>query len=185
MVHVHALVSRDLDLDVLLADVSLSPQQRHDIVVLAICQIQYEAERRMRRSGPQKRAMGLLRSFLSPEQQRQLSCAKSFFVRGSAGGLYRLIPRTGNVELVEKHGKRWYVRDSYCLHDDEKAAADGRRLPPADLSLQHMLWLVAGEETFLATANASSRRDIFWNGDWARELREAARERDAVRERVA
>ena len=176
MDYVHRLLRGELDTDMLRTDPTIERQQYRDIVVLALYELEFRAERRMSRSGPQRKAMSLLRSFLTETQRRNLRSSKCFLAQGSNGGIYRLTPRMGTTQRVEKHRNRWYVTFSFCLHDDAAAAADGKRVPPADLSLQHLLLLSADEDAFLTKANITAR-DLMWNGDWHRRLRAARQER--------
>jgi hypothetical protein len=121
--------------------------------------------------GPQHRALKFLRSLLSPEQRKQLRAWKGFYVTAPSGRQYRLWPQTGNVERVTTHGKRRYKAFRFCLHDDP--GPDGKRVPPADLSIAHMLWLTVDEAGFLEKANATDTRDQLWNRAYLRRLREA------------
>jgi len=138
--------------------------------------VAHEKRRRTRRRG-QRRAMRLLRTFLSAEQRRTVASGGRFLVVGSLGGVYRLHPHHGAVERVERHGRHWFATVSYCLHDD------GREMPPADLALAHMLWLLSDEAQFLAVANARPMMSELWNGEYLRRIREA-RARRALAPRV-
>jgi len=165
---------------VLAAIMALPPRQRSDAITLARYEAEYREERRRVRTTPHRTAIGLLHSFLSPAQQHQLRTNKYFHVRGSSGGVYRLVPRTGVVQRIEKHGSRWYWLVTYCLHDYAEDAADKKRLPSGDLSLQHMLLLQADEPAFLATANISTHHQrLLWDPEWQRILREADERRRA------
>lgn len=123
-------------------------------------------ERRKRRGGGQRRAMRLLRSWLTLAQAQQLR-AGAFRVRGSAGGWYRLWPGVGHAERVERHGRYWYTCGGYCLHEE------GHVLPPADRTLAHLLLLRTDEPAFIAEANLTKRGvwgDQLWNGAYRRRL---------------
>jgi hypothetical protein len=147
-----------------------SEPEQHSVFALCL----YELERRDRaRREAQRRALRLLRSWLPPAQVEQFQRSRCFTVTGSAGGRYRLHPDTGTTQRVERHGKRDYAVESYCLHPPDQ------RLPPADISLAHYLLLVTDEPRFLALANAYSCRDRLWNGDYLRRLRAARREGQA------
>ncbi len=122
-----------------------------------------------RRSGPQRVAMRLLRSLLSADQRASLRRSKSFLVIASSGRAYRLWPALGSTELVTRHGTRWYVLLRYCLHDDR--SDPGLAMPPADLSVAHLLLLLADEDGFRAEANARHARDQLWNPDYLRRVR--------------
>jgi len=57
---------------------------------------------------------------------------------------------------------------SYCLHDPEN------ELPPADVTIGHLLLLRTDEPRFLRLANATDARGPgcgLWNGDWLRRVR--------------
>jgi hypothetical protein len=159
---------------------SLTERQWRDVVALALYEVEYREARKRRRSAAQRRAMTLLRSFLTSVQLAQLDRSGSFRTRGSAGGVYRLYPRAGSVNRVEQHGKQWYWTHTYCLHDFGENAPDKRRLPPADLTIQHLLWLRADEPMFLATANATENRHLMWSAEWRRQVRDARAERAAA-----
>lgn len=153
-------------------------QEGQDVMALAA----YEARRRrdarrLARSAKARcRAYRLLRLFLSPTQAEQLARCRHFEQAAASGRVYRLIPATGQVDEVERHGKRRYVIRSFCLHPDP-----WNEVPPADVSLAQLLLLVSDEEEFLRLANATERRsDTLWNGEWQRRLRSARREREAA-----
>ena len=116
---------------------------------------------------PQRTAMQLLRSLLSPNQRAELTRGGNVVVRGSEGGTYRILPRFGHVERVTRNGRRWFVAERYCLHDVQ----DDDAMPPADLSIAHMLILLSDEPEFLRLANANDARDQLWNGEYLRRLR--------------
>lgn len=123
--------------------------------------------RRRWRTDAQRRACRLLRSLLTDAQKRELRRTGCFRVTTPGGSTYRLLPRRGHVERVERHGSRWFTRKSYCLHDEE----DAGKLPPADVTIGHLLLLTADEPRFLATANETARDDQLWNGDYLRRMR--------------
>lgn len=125
---------------------------------------------------PQQRAMELLMSFLTDSQQRQLRRCRYFVATGSDGGVYRFNPRLGATAQVTRHGKRWFVKKIFCLHDDQ--ANPREAMPPADLSLAHLLLLRSDEAEFHRLANVRDARDQLWNGDYQRRIREARRERE-------
>ena len=75
---------------------------------------------------------------------------------------------------MTRHGRRWFVRRHFCLHEQSLLVLP---MPPADLALTHLLWLLADEQEFLRLANATDRRDMLWNGQWRRRLRAAQLER--------
>lgn len=115
---------------------------------------------------PQQKAMRLLRKFLSASQRTQLKRGKAFVVVAPSGHAYRLHPKTGSVAQVTTHGRRQFAAVRYCLHDDPEG-----KMPPADLSLAHMLLLLSDEAAFLATANFRTARDQLWNGEYLRRMR--------------
>jgi hypothetical protein len=151
---------------------------RDEYATIAVLWAYAESMRRRRaveRSRPQRTAMRLLRSLLSTEQLRQLR-SKSFVVVAPSGNRYRLWPRTGQVERIELHGRKWFAVWSYCLHDDP--GDDGQRMPPADLSLAHMLHLLTDEAAFLREANATPAQDQLWNRDYLARRRVIRAERE-------
>lgn len=129
----------------------------------------YATSRRKRSDrAAQRRAMTLLRSLLSNAQRASLDHTTSFLVRAPSGATYRLSPRHGYVDHVARHGTRWYAQHAFCLHGSEGPD----QIPPADLTIAHLLLLLADEERFLATANATTRNGQLWNRDYLRQLRE-------------
>lgn len=133
--------------------------------------VAYTLRMRRRRAHrePQRKAMRLLRRLLSPAQRAQLRRLRYFYATAASGATYRLDPRRGHAERVERHGPRgrWYVKRAYCLHDDQDADA----MPPADVTAAHLLLLMADEAAFLAEANESRRDDQLWNGEYLRRMR--------------
>lgn len=128
-----------------------------------------------RRGLPQKRAMRLLRSLLTDSQRWWLRHRRHFLVNGvSTGHVYRLHPYSGTIDRVTKHRTRWFVHTRFCLHDPDI------ELPPADVSVGHLLLLRSDEPRFLALANATDGRSMFWNGDWLRRVNRARRDRHAA-----
>lgn len=128
----------------------------------------YTQRKRIR--GPQRRALALLRGFLSTSQRSQLNTRHSFLVTANSGRTYRLDPRHGYAEEVSLHKTRWFAVRSFCLHDDRSDTSQA--MPLADLTLAHLLLLLADEAEFLRTANARSTRDMLWNRDYLRRLRQ-------------
>lgn len=114
----------------------------------------------------QRRAMRLLRSLLTPVQRATLRTRKEFLVVCPSGNVYRLYPRTGVVWRVDRHGKNWFVRTAYCIHEDKELG-----IPPADRTVAHLLLLLTDEDEFLQTANARDARDQMWNGEYLRKIR--------------
>jgi hypothetical protein len=132
--------------------------------------------REQRRDRPaQRRAMRLLRSLLPAPMRAELRRRRCFHVRAASGATYRLDPRIGLAERVERHGGRWYATRSFCLHD----ADDEGKMPPADRTVAHLLLLMADEPAFLATANATRCDDQLWNRDYLRRARRAPVHTDA------
>ncbi len=151
---------------------AITREEQDDIVLLRAYVYRVQRHRNRDRK-PQRTAMRLLRSFLSTTQTAQLRSNKAFLVETPSGKSYRLYPRMGTVEQVTRHGRSWFVFRRFCLHDDPDAS--GSRMPPADLSLAHMLLLLADEAEFLRLANASTARDQLWNGEYRRRLARARR----------
>lgn len=154
---------------------AVHPQDRRTLLDLITyelsCRREEEAQRR--RGPSQRRAHALLRSLISPAQNARLTRSRYFYVVGSAGGLYRLQPNRGMVWGCKRHGKNIYGHTSYCFHDPDNV------MPPADLTIGHMMWIMSDEAAFLEAANA---RDVFsttlWNGEWLSRL---ARKRKLLR----
>lgn len=164
MEHVRRLADGPLDgLDEAIrlwaTDERLNRLDRQDVLTLVAYDMEYREGKRIRRSSAQRRAMRLFKSFLSTEQQAQLRRSNGYrvFVRGSNGGIYRLNPRTASVHRVEQKGKRWEWTQGYCLHDYAEDNPGKNRLPPADVSLQHLLLLSADEPAFLEAAHVNER----------------------------
>lgn len=122
---------------------------------------------RKRWGAAQRKARRLLRHLLTPEQRMQLRRLRYFYATTPEGTTYRLDPRRGYAERVERHGRRWFAKRSYCLHDE----VDDGKMPPADVTTAHLLLLMADEATFLATANETRRDDQIWNRDYLRRMR--------------
>jgi hypothetical protein len=144
---------------------TITDDERNDLVALRA----YHRHLRdlERRKPAQAKARRLLRGLLSREQRRQLARLRYFYAIAPSGHVYRLDPRAGHVERVERHGRRWFAKESYCLHDDP----DENKMPPADVTIAHLLWLLADESAFLATANARRRDDQLWNRAYLQRFR--------------
>lgn len=122
-----------------------------------------------------RKAMRLLRGLLSDRQREQLRRRHySFTATGSDGGEYRLWPYWGTIERLERHGKYLISVETFCYHDPEG------ELPPADLSIAHMLLLSVDEGAFLKAANRTARIHQGWNGEWHQQLRAARQRRDEL-----
>lgn len=146
-------------------------QEQRDIWALAC----YEIRMRLRVGSPKatRRAYRLLRRFLTPSQQAELTRTRMFTVVGRSGRLYRLAPATGTVYEVERHGKHCFIIRSFCVHPDDAVI-----LPLADTTVAQLLLLSSDEDEFLRVAIAKDRRsDQLWNGEWMRRLRQARLER--------
>lgn len=127
-------------------DLALTDAECNEVRAWAI----YEMRWRAARLG-QKRALPLLRSYLTREQRRDLRRTRLFTITGSAGGVYRLCPHTGKVEGSHlRLGKRTYCTKVYCYHDPEAI------LPAADVTMGQMLLILTDEPAFLAEANVST-----------------------------
>lgn len=135
-------------------DALTTDEKRRVLVYVA-----YEAQRR-RRPENQKRAKKLLLSWLTDDQRDELRRREFFTVTGSEGGVYRLRPRNGHVERVEKHGKHWFAIARYCYHD----ALD--ECPPADNTLAHLMILSTDEGRFLREANVTHNRPQCWDSEY-------------------
>lgn len=142
--------------------------ERDDILALRGYVERMRAAREYLRGEAQRRAMALLRSLLTREQRRQIGREKCFTATAPSGNRYRFFPGTGAVVRITKHGSRWFRHTSYCVHDERD---DPDAMPPADLTVAHLLMIMADEPGFLATANARDMRDQLWNGDYLRRMR--------------
>lgn len=151
---------------------ALTEAERREVCVLAV----YELQRRHRPAN-QRTAMRLLRSWLTPQQARELSMRGHVTVVGSLGGVYRLRPQNALCERVERHGKNWYRVATYCYHDVDS------ELPAADVSLAQLLILATDEARFRAEANETKCWPECWDSEYMR--RRAAIRRGAVLERAA
>jgi hypothetical protein len=129
-------------------------------------------EQRRRRSGANRRAYKLLHSLLTEPQSAMLRRNGDFLTRGSAGGIYRLFPRLSAVWRVELHGSRYFWRAHACLHEHGEQV-----MPPADVTIGHLLWIRADEPGFIEAANWTVNT-MLWNGEWLRRLRLARLERE-------
>lgn len=122
---------------------------------------------RERHKPAQRKARRLLRSLLTPRQRAELRRLRYFYATTPGGATYRLDPRRGYAERVERHDRKWFVKRAYCLHDQ----CDEGKMPPADVTVAHLLLLLADEPAFLATANETRRDDQLWNGEYLRRMR--------------
>lgn len=92
-----------------------------------------------------KRAMRLLRSWLTPVQNHDLTTKEAFYVTSQIGRTYRITKGTvSNVELLSDDG-RTIMR--FCVQPAGAAAF------PGDVMLAQKLWLETDELDFLAKAN--------------------------------
>lgn len=103
---------------------------------------QWQRDREARAA--QERADALLRSLLTPRQQRQYEATHEICVRGSDRRRYRIKPsRVYNVVELDRAGKEVA---SWC-------AAPGENLPIEDVMAAQLLWLRADAPGFRAAAN--------------------------------
>lgn len=92
-----------------------------------------------------KRAMRLLRSWLTPEQNRDLTTKEAFYVTSQSGRTYRIAKGTvSNVELLGADG---CTTARFCVQPAGAAAF------PGDVMLAQKLWLETDELDFLVRAN--------------------------------
>lgn len=129
---------------------------------------EYERHRRRARHNPhQRKAMRLLMAWLPATAREELRRSRhSFSVVGSAGGTYRLYPRVGMTERVERHGRYFYRVGTFCYHDPEC------ELPSADITLAHAMLIQTDEPAFLASANETRRELLMWDRTYMRHMRE-------------
>jgi hypothetical protein len=134
----------------------------------------YEVRRRRRyKPVAQRKAMKLLRSLLSAEQKRSLRAGRYFYVTTKSGATFRFLPRSGFTERVERHGKHWFMKSHFCLHDAESSD----QMPPADIVVAHLLLINADEGKFLAMANEHASQSQLWDGEYMRRMRRHRMER--------
>ena len=146
----------------------MTPEDIREVTALTMYEVQNRGEYRAKRAKSQRRALNLLRSFLTPAQKKRLRDRSSFEVTGSAGGVYRLTPVTGTIYGLERHGKYWYGINRFCYHDTD------RQVPPADVTIGQMMLLLSDEPAFLAEAHVTNcRSECLWNGAWLRRLHQA------------
>lgn len=182
------LAAFEITTDELAAHPGLDDADRSQVLTLGLYIVQSRAiaERRAKLGGGQRRALRLLRTFLTPAQREQLGRNRAFVVALPSGRAYRLHPNTGWVARVERHGSRWVACATYCLHEPDlevipemPGAVTVPAIPPADRTIGHLLLLLADEARFLALANYTARRHGGWDGDWRRRLNRARAERAA------
>lgn len=138
-------------------------------------QIERQVSKKKRRKA-QSKALRVLRRYLSTGQLAGLRRKGEFYLTLPSGNTYRLDARRGRTEDVARHGKRYFVRRRFCLHEHSLLVLP---MPPADLALTHFLLLLADEQEFLSLANATNANDMLWHGPWLRRLREARLQRMA------
>jgi len=175
----HRIADEAIGVDEALDPAFVRASDRATIMALAEYELFSRRARRTLRSGPYRRAMRLLRGFLTEEQRRSLRNSGGFVVEGSAGGFYRLAPRFngGRVESVERRGSRYYMMQWFCIHPNE-------RVPAPDQTLGHLLLLREDETAFLVTANVAGTA---WRlrHDWRFSVRQRPIERLREERRAA
>lgn len=152
------------------------PKQREIVTLILYEMRRLQWEKVEEEQAPaQARALGLLRTLLTPAQLVRLRKTGWFYVTGSAGGVYRLRPETGAVLAVTRHGSRFYAHTRLCFHDPEGV------MPYADITLGQMLHLRTDEPAFLAEAIPTPLNSSLWDGAWLRTLRANRRARELTR----
>ena len=147
-----------------------------DMIELFIYERETINGRREQRNQAQRRARALLKSLLTPAQLAELKRRQYVTVVGSKGGVYRLHPRMGRVEGVDKHGSRWFARRGYCFH----FADPNSQLPKADICVGQLLLLSCDEDEFLSKANVKENTSMLWDGAWLKRLYAARRSRTQI-----
>lgn len=127
--------------------------------------------RQRKANGPQRRALRLFRSWLTPPELEEYRRRRHVTVRGTAGGRYRIRPSAGLTQRVERHGSRDFAKVTFCLHPDHW-------VPPADVALGHYLTIQTDEPAFIEAAN--EHRTNLWDGAYLRRLNQARRRRRAT-----
>ncbi len=154
---------------------SITDQARQEILTIT----RHMASRATWRTTPAKRkAMKLLRRHLTSEQKRQLRNTGEFYAYAPSGRVYRLRPVgiEAGIWFVQRHGKNFYAKVSFCLHDQP------RKLPPPDVTLAHLLLISCDEEWFIEEANPTPIKSHMWDGEWRRQLNAARQNPDRQRE---
>jgi len=151
---------------------AITEEELRDVIAL---RVYHRLTLRLKNPAPQRRAMKLLRSLLPKAQREQLRRNRYFIVEAPSGNGYRFLPKLGMVERVARHGRRWFATHRFCIHDDQSDPAQA--MPPADLTVAHLLLISADEGVFLATANSRATDGMLWNGGYLRRLRQASVER--------
>ena len=136
-----------------------------------------EAERK-KKAEAAERAMTLLRSCLSDQQNRDLRDHGHFFVDADSGRRYRISKGThGNVKVVNKQTGQWI--ESLCIQP--------RDVPVGDSMLAQKLMIEAAEEVFRSYANITLReggmvygKGGLLTGDKVIDLERFRREREAA-----
>lgn len=151
---------------------AITDREIRDVVALFVYALQLRQSKHLK---GQRKAMRLLRSLLSAEQRRQLRRSRYFYATTASGVVFRFIPRRGLTERVILHGKRFYAASHFCLHDPE----DDDQMPPADLTVAHLLLITTDEPRFLEMANEHAVLSHLWNGDYLRRVRRRRAERES------
>ena len=149
-------------------------EERQEILAVLRYELRLRLDRaRQAETRPaRRRAMALLRRFLSPAQSASLDRSGHFTVTTPRGRFFRLSPRHARIEEVQRHGTRCYAVRSFCLHPDPL-----RALPAPDVTLAQVLLLLADEGAFLREANATERSGQLWNGAYLRRIAAGRRSR--------
>jgi len=106
----------------------------------------YEQQRiaENRRKEAEDRAMKLLISVLSPQQQADMKRDKCFFVDAPSGRLYRIDYGThGNVKVVDRNTRK--IVERLCIQPNG--------VPAGDANLMQKLLIETAEDTFRSYAN--------------------------------
>lgn len=105
-----------------------------------------------------KRAMGLLMSFLNPEQRECLKERQYFLVKAKSGRLYRIDEGThGNVKVIHPTTKK--ILETLCIQPNG--------VPAGDAMLSQMLMIETSEELFRRHANITLADGQLIKGDTA------------------
>ena len=115
-------------------------------------------ENEAKRKAADDRAMGLLNSMLSPQQQHDLKTHKHFFVNAPSGRLYRIDQGThGNLKVVHPTTRK--VVERLCVQPDG--------VPAGDAMLMQKLLIETAENALRAHANITLDDGTVIRGDTA------------------
>lgn len=104
---------------------------------------------------PAQRAAQLLQSLLTPEQLVEYRTSRRITVRGSEGGLYRIVcdSITENVFRLEKYDGVYHSVENLCAGPYIWMGAPGQHIPFGDVWVGQLLALRYNERGFRQVAS--------------------------------